>query len=293
MTVLIVGASGLLGSNVAALAADRYGSVVGTYHTNEPDLDVDCVRCDLTVDGEPSTLVNRYDPELVVNCAAMTDVDGCEARPETAEAVNERAPGQLADVCEKRDTEFVHISTDYVFDGKRRLPYREDDDMNPLQEYGRTKASGERLVRANCRDALIARLSFVYGVNRSSGEITGLPGWITDRLKSGEEVPLFTDQYVTPTRAGQAAETLLDLREVGRSGRYHVACRNCVTPYEFGSLLVGGDDIESRLIESLRAEVERDAPRPTYTCLDVSRVENSLRRPQPTLAEDLETLQSR
>jgi dTDP-4-dehydrorhamnose reductase len=102
---------------------------------------------------------------------------------------------------------------------------------------------------------------------------------------------LFTDQWVTPTRAGQAAEILLDLIEQDTSGVFHIACSSCVTPYEFGEVIadhVGNS--EELLSEGSMDDVERDATRPTYSCLDVENVESELDCPQPTLREDVETV---
>jgi len=290
MTVLVLGASGLLGSNVVATARERNNRVVGTYYTNQPDLDIECQRCNFKNEGEVATIVDNQDPDLVVNCAAMTDVDECERDPETAREINTCAPGRIAKLCDKRNVSFVHISTDYVFDGERQYPYSESHTPNPIQTYGRTKRAGERAVFESNPDSLILRLSFVYGIHRSSGDTTGFPAWVRDELHAGNEVPLFTDQYITPSRAGQVADTILDLVTTNESGLFHVACRNCVTPYQFGLEMASRLNTAGDIVEESRTEIDRTAPRPEYTCFDVKKVETTLGRPQPTLAEDLNKL---
>jgi dTDP-4-dehydrorhamnose reductase len=212
MTVLVLGASGLLGSNVAATAKQRTGHVVGTYHTNHPDLGIECHHCNLGTDGAAATLVDEHDPELVVNCAAITDVDECERDPETAREINSDAPGRIAELCHKRNISFVHISTDYVFDGERRRPYPESHAPNPIQTYGRTKRAGERAVM--------------------------------------ESNP----------------------------------------PYRFGQEISSRLSATGNIVEGTRKDVDRTAPRPGYTCLDIDKVETILGRPQPTLEEDLDKL---
>jgi dTDP-4-dehydrorhamnose reductase len=291
MRLLVVGANGLLGSNVVRAGQQRGWTVRGTYHSTRPAFDVPLTQFDLREHGSFDDVLVEHDPDVVVNCAAMTDVDGCETNPERARLLNGDAPGRLAAHCDANGVEFVHVSTDYVFDGTEREPYGESAAPNPVQVYGESKLAGERAVTDESTDALVARLSFVWGIHRSSDELTGFPAWVRGRLESGEDVPLFTDQWVTPTRAGQAAETLLDLIERDATGLFHIACSSCVTPYEFGEVIadhVGSS--EELLSEGAMDDVERDATRPTYSCLDVEHVEAELDRPQPTLREAVEAV---
>ncbi|MFB6108565.1 MAG: dTDP-4-dehydrorhamnose reductase [Haloplanus sp.] len=291
MRLLVVGASGLLGSNVVAAATTRGWSVVGTYYSETPTLDVPLDRIDVTDDDDVRAVVRASDPECVINCAAMTDVDTCEEHPERAHEVNARAPTEMAAVCAAEGVKFVHVSTDYVFDGRRRTPYAEDADPNPVQIYGESKLAGERGVRDAGVDPFVVRPSFIYGVHQSTDSVRGFPAWLRGRLADGEQTSLFTDQFVTPTRAGHAAETILDLVTGERTGTYHVAARSCVTPFQFGVDLATFLGEDRSLVEPRsRTDVERTAQRPGYTCLDVSRVEAALGRPQPTLGDDLDSL---
>lgn len=290
MTVLVVGASGLLGSTVVAHAQARDHAVVGTYHSTDPELDVPRYECDL---GDPDAiddLLDSVNPTMVVNCAAMTDVDGCESRPEQAMTVNADAPERLATACAASGREFVHVSTDYVFDGTSDTPYTEDDDPNPIQVYGETKLAGDRRVQAAMPDALIVRLSFVYGLHHATGDLTGFPAWVKHELAAGNTIPLFTDQSVTPSRAGQVATTILDLAAGNHTGVYNVASRDCVTPYDFGSHVKSVFDLDGSIEPGNMSDIDRQAARPAYSCLDVSRVEAALGRPQPGLVEDLKAL---
>lgn len=292
MRVLVLGANGLLGSNVLSTARSRGWEVIGTYHSERPSLDATLEELDIRDKERFAGLVDQYEPEAVVNCAAMTDVDGCEAEPVLAREVNAEAPGAIAGVCDEYDVEFVHVSTDYVFDDDADSPYDEDATPNPIQEYGRSKLAGERAVADAHKDALVVRLSFVYGIHGATGRLTGFPAWVRGRLVEGTDVPLFTDQYVTPTRAGHAAETILDLLAHGASGLIHVASQPCVTPYEFGETIVEHSSLQGTLVESTLTEVERPARRPRYSCLDTGRVESLLGRPEPSLNQDVEQIAS-
>lgn len=288
MNLLVVGANGLLGSNVISAGHERNWNVSGTYHSTAPDFEMPLTRFDLRNHDTFNELLDQHNPDVVVNCVAMTDVDACERNPEQAHHLNGETPGLLAKQCGERGTKFAHVSTDYVFSGEKQGPYVESADTNPLQVYGESKLAGERTVRRNSDDAIITRLSFVYGVHRSKRELSGFPAWVRTRFESNEEVPLFTDQWVTPTRAGQAAETLLDLVEEQATGLYHVACKTCISPYEFGEVIAEQrKDGTSLLVNGSMNDVDRAAERPARTCLSVEKVENRLGRPQPTLREDI------
>lgn len=293
MRTLVVGANGLLGSNVFTAIRDRGGSPVGTYHTEKPLFEQPCYQLDIRNVGSLSDLLDETNPDLVVNCAAMTDVDGCEERPGRAREVNAEAPGTMAGLCADRNLALTHVSTDYVFDGQSDSAYTVDSTPTPVQEYGRTKLEGERAVQENHPDPTVVRLSFVYGIHRSSDELEGFPAWVRGRLRQEEPTPLFTDQWVTPTRAGQAAKVILELHEQEATGLYHIASRLCVTPYEFGDRIRDLMGVASRCVEEGTMEdVERSAKRPAYTCLDVSSVESAIGNAQPTLRADLDAIRS-
>ena len=288
MRLLVLGANGLLGSNVVTAASAQEHDVVGTYHSTEPDFDVPLEQLDITSSDDVRGLIDVVGPDAVVNCAAMTDVDGCESSPDQAFAVNATAPTLLADECHRREIQFTHVSTDYVFDGRGGAPYDDTARPNPIQTYGRSKLLGERAVRGSASRCLIPRLSFVWGVHAGSDEVSGFPRWVRDSLQSDDSVPLFTDQHVTPTRAGQAATVILDLIQSGTTGTFNVACRSCISPFEFGKAIERHiDDSSGEIRESSMENGERPAPRPIETCLGVDRVEAIRGEPQPTFEEDV------
>lgn len=291
MKTLVIGANGLLGSNVLEAVKKSGGEPVGTYHTSKPSFDAPCHKVDIRDRGLLAEVLDRTHPDRVVNCAAMTDVDGCEERPEHSYEVNAEAPGMIATICTERDIHFTHVSTDYVFGGEAQQPYTINSSPNPVQAYGRSKLAGERAVQESHPDSTIVRLSFVYGIHQGSDELEGFPAWVRARLQRKEPTPLFTDQWVTPTRAGQAAETILELYDTGATGLYHVACQSCVTPHGFGDRIRTMMGISSELVkEGSLEDINRTADRPAYSCLDVSSVEETLDRPQPSLDDDLEEI---
>ena len=302
MTVLVVGASGLLGGNVVAAARERGERVRGTYRTTDPtdgpgeafDDGVETVRFDVTDRADPDPLASLLaGVDRVVDCCAVTDVDACETDPCGARAVNAEWPGRLAAACADRGVPLCHVSTDYVFDG-RDPPYAEGDDPNPLQVYGETKLAGERAVReagvTEC-DSLVLRVSFLWGTDRSTDALAGFPAWVAAEIREGGTPPLFTDQRVTPTRAGHAAGTALDLLDAGATGTFHVAARDAVTPFEFGERIAARLGTGGRVERSSTADLDRPAPRPSETSLDGSKLAREIGREGPTLEADLDAVE--
>jgi len=292
MRLLVLGGNGVLGSNVVSAAMARGWEVVATHHSDRPGFDVPSHQLDIRDSARFESLLDRVDPAAVVNCAAMTDVDGCESDPDLARAINGDAPGKVAEVCAARGSAFCHVSTDYVFDGSDRELYGESADPNPIQVYGESKLAGDAAVRDAHPSPLVVRPSFVYGVHRPDGSLAGFPAWVRDRLLAGETLSLFTDQHVTPSRAGQVASVLLRLLADGERGTCNVACRTCTTPYDIGVALRERLGREEVPIEAAsQGDVDRPADRPRHTCLDVSKVEDRLDTAQPTLDEDLAAIE--
>jgi len=292
MRVLVFGAAGLLGSNVVETGSIRDHDVVGTVRSTDPAFDRPLYRVDLRERNEVRGVLEETLPDVVVNCAAMTDVDECERSPDVARTVNASAPGWMAETCADLGARLVHVSTDYVYRGDARSPYSEDDQTAPIQAYGKTKLAGDRAVMDSSVDGIVVRPSFVYGVHRASEELTGFPAWVSGRIRRGERTELFDDQRVTPSRAGQVATTVYELLESRAVGTYHVASRSCVTPHRFGRMVGELTGEPTDVLERGSTDDDRPAARPAYTCLDVDRVERELDRPQPTLRDDLAAIAS-
>jgi len=287
--VLVVGGAGLLGQYVLREARRRGHEVIGTCRGAAPaTLAGPWVGIDLRDGAALRQAVRDAAPDLVVNAAALTDVDGCEARPEEARAVNAVAPGILAEAAGDANADFVHASTDYIFDGEG--PATEDTEPRPLSAYGRTKREGEVLVRKAYPASLILRLSAVFGWNRVSPKANSVT-WILQKVEAGQEVPLFTDQRVTPTYAGTAAGVALDLWAAKARGTFHVACRDCLSRVEMGHAVVEAFGIPgARLVPVAMASVALKAPRPRAPCLIVRRVEETLKRDMPGFRACLEDM---
>ena len=290
--VLDVGGTGLLGQYIGQEALRRGHEVIATHRGRHApdDKRIEWHRLDIRESSAVKALVRSVGPDLVLNAAAMTDVDGCEADPDEAKNVNETAAGQLAWSSKQVGSAFVHISTDYVFDGTGSVT--EDTDPHPLNTYGATKLFGERVVRQAYPDSIVLRLSSVFGWNRLSSK-TNAVTWILQKLEASQEVPLFHDQRVTPTYAKTAAEVAFDLWDRHTSGLFHVSCPDCASRVEMGRVVADVFQISNpRLHPIPLGSVALRAKRPVAPCLVVRKVEETLKRPMPTFRACLEDMKA-
>ena len=287
--VLVVGGAGLLGQYLGEEARARGFEVVAPRRGAGPSRPgVAWRELDIRDRDAARSLVREVAPDVVVNAAALTDVDGCEDRPEEAQAVNALAPAALAEACKAPAVRFVHVSTDYVFDGTG--PASETTPPNPLGAYGRTKLDGERRVLEVNPKALVLRMSAVFGWNRLSRKTNSVT-WILERVEAGQEVRLFRDQRITPTYARTGAQAALDLAEIGATGIFHVASRDCVSRLEMGEAVVEAFGIPgAKLVAVSMTSVALRAPRPAAPCLVVKKVEETLKKPMPGFRACLEDM---
>ena len=287
--VLVVGGSGLLGQYVIEEAARRGHPVLATHRGPAPSRpSASWIPLDLRDREEVREVVRKASPALIVNAAALTDVDGCEDRPEEAQVVNALAPAVLAAEAKSAGARFVHVSTDYVFDGTG--PASESTEPNPLSVYGRTKLDGDRRVLQVAPDALVLRVSAVFGWNRVSSKPNSVTR-ILQGVEAGEEVRLFQDQRLTPTYAKTAAQAALDLVDRGARGVFHVASRDCVSRLEMGQAVVEAFGIPgAKLVPVSMRSIALRAPRPPAPCLVVKKVEETLKRPMPGFRACLEDM---
>jgi dTDP-4-dehydrorhamnose reductase len=284
--VLVIGGSGLLGQHLLREAQARGHRATGTGFSGA---DEGLLTLDLGDVVAGREIVSRARPGLVALAAAMTSVDGCETHPDLAERVNAIAPGEVAEGCRGIGARLVYFSTDYVFDG-RGGPSDEEAEPHPLNVYGRTKLEGERNVLRLLPEALVLRTCANFGWNRLQSKENSVT-WILNRLRRGEPVPLFTDQWVSPSYVPHVARVAFELVERGTSGVVHVASRGCLTRLEVGEAVcdVFGQP-RSLLRPSKLADAKLAAPRPRKSCLGTRRMERFPDIPVPTFRQALEDM---
>lgn len=252
MRILVTGAKGMLGTDLMKALKEKHTTV---------GIDID--ELDITDLAETLVAVKEAAPDVVINCAAYTNVDGCETNEETAYKVNAFGPRNLAVACEQTGAALVHISTDYVFPGNGNRPYREDDLTGPKSVYGCSKLAGENNVRTMCSRYYIVRTSWLFGANG--------PNFVKTILRiAGEGNPLsiVNDQLGSPTYTRDLADALAALITQPAYGTYHLTNSNHCSWYEFTRQILEMAGLANEVAPISSEEFKRPAPRPAYSVLD-------------------------
>jgi dTDP-4-dehydrorhamnose reductase len=249
MRLLVTGAAGMLGHDVTAAAA-RGGHDVTALSRRDLDVrDAAAVRA----------AVAAARPDAIVNCAAWTDVDGAEAHEGTATEINGVGAGNVA----AAGAFVVHVSSDYVFDGKAREPYTESSPTGPIGAYGRSKLAGEIAVAGAAPDAhAIVRSSWLFGEHGGNFVATML------RLaKERDTLTVVDDQVGCPTFTGHLAQALVEIAERRLTGIHHVAGGGSCSWYDLAAATFAATGAAVELSRGRTADLDRPAPRPAYSVL--------------------------
>jgi len=258
---LLVGGSGQLGTEIRRGWTDW--TVVAPAHA---DLDLEDV-------GAVAAALERYAPDVVVNCAAFHNVDQCELEPERALAVNALAVARAARLCRDRGARFVTVSSDYVFDGTSTRPYREDDPVHPISAYGISKLTGELLVETlESELLLVVRTCGVYGVRPSASKGYTFVDRVIAQGRSGEPPRIVNDVLASPTFAGHLAAALRALIESGAWGLYHAANVGPVSWFDFASEALAQAGVASTVEPISAGQWKMPARRPAFSALDSGRL---------------------
>jgi dTDP-4-dehydrorhamnose reductase len=260
--ILITGASGMLGRAVTEAVRGGDLTVVG----------LGSGECDITSQTAVEGVFEQHRPAVLINCAAYTKVDLAEKEEMLADAVNGEGVGLLARTAGKHGTKLVHISTDFVFDGRGDRPYRVDDPAGPLSAYGRSKLLGERLLQeANPPGWIIARTAWLYGPGGAC-----FPRTMVERARAGKPLKVVADQAGSPTFTVDLAEALLELVEHDARGIWHLTNSGQTTWYEFAKatleahgLAAGPPALEKTTSADWRRAYPESAVRPAYSVLDI------------------------
>jgi dTDP-4-dehydrorhamnose reductase len=269
--IAVTGAGGGLGRAVVA-AASPVHEVRGFARTDLDVRDHDAV----------TRALGPLEADVIVHCAAMTSVDGCEAEPARAAETNVLGSFNVAVAARRSGARLVAISTDYVFDGEKGAPYDERDRPDPLSVYGWTKLAGERAAQAVVPDALIVRTAWVFGSGKDflSGAIR--------RLRAGEEVGGIADQVGSPTHVGDLADRLIRLIASDGRGIIHLAGPEATTWHDVLVRAKRAGGLTGEVVALKAEEVGRPAPRPAYSALTSVVLNGTVVPPMPPLDEAIE-----
>jgi dTDP-4-dehydrorhamnose reductase len=257
MRVVITGAGGMLGKDVAA-AAEAAGHDVSALTR---------AQLDITDASALEQAIATLQPEVVINCAAWTDVDGAEASEAAAAAVNGEGAGTLAGAAAAAGAWTIHVSSDYVFDGTKREPYLESDATGPRSAYGRSKLAGEQAVAAAAPDAhTIIRTAWLFGAGGRC-----FPATILRLARERDQLRVVDDQVGCPTFAGHLAKAIVDIAEARPPGILHVAGAGACSWFEFAKQIVTEARLDTDVLPCSTDEMPRPAMRPAYSVLGTER----------------------
>lgn len=230
MKLLLTGVSGLLGINFAQEMM-REHEIIGIDRGKLVHAPFKVLRHDLLEKGALDSILDAAQPEWLINCAALADLDACENNPELAKRLNTDFPRQLARACKERNIALIHISTDAVFDGEKDGFYTEDDKPNPLGVYAKTKLDGEWAVLTENPGAAVARVNF-YGWSLSGKR--SLAEFFYHNLTHNKSMSGFTDVVFCPMLVNNTARLLVKMLKRGLSGLYHLVGTQAMSKYQFG-----------------------------------------------------------
>lgn len=273
MKILITGSKGQLGNELKDIINKGYSEIgkvsEGIKNSQVFDLDVD--KLDITDLKSVKNILNTIKPDVVINCAAATNVDGCESDEDFAFKVNALGPRNLAMVCEEIGAKLVQVSTDYVFSGIGEKPLTEYDLTAPYSVYGKTKLLGENYVREFCSKYYIVRTAWLYGYVGHNFVYT------MRRLgKEKDSINVVNDQIGNPTHANDLAYHILKLIETDEYGVYHCTGKGECSWYDFAKMIIELSGEECIVNPCTSEEYKTPAKRPEYSSLDNMMLRNTV-----------------
>ena len=262
-TILVTGAGGQLGMELWKLSHE-FPSYKFLFATKE-NLPVDNFKV-------VKNYFNQQQIDVCINCAAYTAVDKAENEKEKAFLINADATGNLASVCNDHKTRFIHISTDYVFDGRSKIPYKEEDKISPINVYGASKLRGEELVLNNNSSAIIIRTAWVYSFFGNNFVKTMLR-----LLKEKESINVVSDQYGSPTYAEDIARVIMQIigKEDTAPGIFNYCNSGVINWYDFATAIKKYIKSKCSINPIPTSEYPTAAKRPQYSVLDTSKIKQT------------------
>jgi dTDP-4-dehydrorhamnose reductase len=256
MKILMTGSDGLVGTSILPQLAEEFDVI--------PYVES---QWDITSPEQSEAVIGEVRPDVLLNLAAITDVDGCEDRAQLAYRVNGDAPGLLSQICHRHGVQIISFSTDYVFDGKKASPWLETDTPNPMSTYGKSKRLGEEKALAANPRSLIIRTEWIYG-DKGESFVTK----VLRRAKDAGRVDVVNDQTGTPTYAKDLARPIAALAKTDAHGIFHVTNDGYCTWYDFAVHVFARLAMNIVCSPIKTDESKRKAVRPSYSVLDCGKL---------------------
>ena len=282
MKVLITGCNGQLGNELQKQLSKGHSEPgdIPSQLKNSEVIPIDIDTLDLSEADAVMTFIQEHRPDIIFNCAAYTNVDGCETNTETAYKANAIGPKNLAVAAKAVNAKLVHVSTDYVFDGKANgeLPRDETDTPNPISAYGSTKLAGENFVQENCEKYFIVRTAWLYSYYGKNFVKT-----IVNAGKKYGALEVVNDQYGNPTNATDLAHVLLQLAVTENYGIYHCTGEGVCSWYGFAREIIALSGVQATVTPCTSQEYKTKHPesadRPAWSALENRKLKDTIGNP--------------
>jgi dTDP-4-dehydrorhamnose reductase len=274
MKILVTGAKGMLGTDLVRILDEHNHKVFAT----------DIEELDITQFDSLKKMASDISPDVIINCAAYTDVDKAEEEPDKAFLINGIGVRNLALVCKDLDIDLCHISTDYVFDGTKKEPYTPLDSPNPINAYGYSKLAGEKYIQQICNKFTIIRTSWLYGKYGKNFVST-----ILNLAKKQKELRVVNDQIGSPTWTVTLSRVIAKIIRTKKYGIYHVTdkTKNGITWYEFAKEILKISGLKIDVLPAKTGEFPRPAKRPKNSLLDIKMSQLALNEDIPPWGKSL------
>ncbi len=296
MKILITGANGLLGQHLVKLILNATKHEVQATSKREPrqviqDNRIHYYSLDITDGMAVNLMMEKLAPDIIIHCAALTQVDECEQQPIKAWEINVTATRFLVDAAKKINAFMVFVSTDFVFDGIHG-PYRETDDVNPVSYYGSTKVAAEKAVSESGLPYAIVRTCLLYG-NILFGTRSNIVSWVKENLEAGKKIKVVSDQWRTPTYIEDLAKGIVLIAEKKATGLFHISGKDFLTPYDMAIATADYLHLDKTLIEKVDASVfTQPAKRPATTGFIIDKAKEVLGYDPVSFREGLQKMLS-
>lgn len=284
--IVITGANGMLGQRVVHYLSHFINyELLGISIEDKPVFDnVEYEKVDLTNRDDLKKVIYNFCPDFIINTAAFTNVDLSETERETAWKVNVKGVEYLAEASRAIDSHIIHISTDYVFDGKRG-PYSEKSRTNPVGYYGRTKLASENILKTGGVLNTIIRTNVLYGIADSRPDFVR---WVITSLRSGKEIRIVTDQINNPTFIDDLAQAINKIIEYKKQGLFNIGGREFLSRYDFTLMIADYFNLDkTRIKKIVTDDLNQPAKRPLKSGLLTLKAETEIGYKPHTILEAL------
>ena len=284
--ILVFGANGMLGQRTIKFYSNQENvELLGSSVEEKPVYEnADYVCCNLTKRDQVKSVIFDFYPDYIINAAAFTNVDKSETEKEAAWKLNVKAVEYLAEACRVLDSRLVHISSDYIFDGKRG-PYSEKDKPNPLGYYGRTKLASENALKISGAMHTIIRTNVLYGAADSRPDFVR---WVVDSVRAGKQIRIVTDQINNPTFLDDLVQGINKILEFNKTGVYNIGGREFLSRFEFTNAIADFFLLDKTLIKPIvTSELNQPAQRPLNSGLLTLKAETELGYKPTSILESL------